>query len=256
MPSTSDQTAPETLSGHDKARYVHNLFARIAPHYDIANGFITGGMHRRWRRATVRRALSLLPARTDGRPLYGLDLCCGTGDYVFLLRESVVENTCLVGLDFCEPMIRKALDRARRTGAATGTAWVKADATDLSAFRNASFEVATVGFGLRNVVDLPAALGETARVLRPGGIFVSLELVRPERGLLRPLILAYLRWLLPVLAAAAKGGRDDYLWLRRSLETFPESAGLSQLLESSGLEVVEVRRFAFGAVAAHIARRK
>lgn len=253
---TPPAASPEVLTGEQKARYVRSLFARVASHYDLANGFITGGMHRVWRRATVRRAVSLLPPRAGGRPVFGLDLCCGTGDYVFLLREALGENVRLVGLDFCEPMIRKGVERARRAGAGPETLWVMGDATDLSAFRDAAFDVATVGFGLRNVVDLPAALREAARVLRPGGVFISLELTRPERGPLRPLLLAYLRRLLPVLAGMAKGSREDYLWLRRSLEAFPDAAGLSRLLESAGFEVVQVRRFGLGAVAGHVARKK
>ncbi len=251
-----ENSEPENLTRLQRARYVHSLFTRVAPHYDLANGFITGGMHRSWRRKTVQWALSLLPDHGGSRRICGLDLCCGTGDYAFLLREYLGEDAQIVGLDFCEPMMEKAVNRARRMGSQAGTAWIKADATDLSAFRDATFDVATVGFGLRNVVDLPAALGEAARVLRPGGIFVSLELMRPERGPLRSLILAYLRWLLPLLAKMARGGRDDYLWLRRSLEAFPDAPGLSKLLEESGFEVVRVHRFGLGAVAAHIARRK
>jgi demethylmenaquinone methyltransferase/2-methoxy-6-polyprenyl-1,4-benzoquinol methylase len=248
-------STPENLTGSQRARYVQGLFERVAPHYDLANGFITGGMHRIWRRATVRTAHALLPESAEGRRIYGLDICCGTGDYVFLLRESLGENACLVGLDFCEPMLRKAVERARAGTKSKAPVWLKGDATNLSVFQNASFDVATVGFGLRNIVDLPAALREAARVLRPGGIFVSLELTRPESGPMRPLIYAYLRWFLPVLARMAQGSRDDYLWLRRSLEAFPAALGLSNLLESSGFQVVEVRKFGFGAVAAHIARR-
>ncbi len=245
--------SPGELIGLQRAAYVRSLFTRVAPHYDLANGFITGGRHRAWRRATLRRALPLLSDRPDGRQFHGLDLCCGTGDYVFLLRKFLGEDARLVGLDFCEPMIRLAAERSRRSGAKAS--WLRGDATDLSVFRDGTFDLATVGFGLRNVIDLPAALREAARVLRPGGVFVSLELMRPETGLMRPVILAYLRWLLPVLANLAKGGQEDYLWLRRSLEAFPGISGLSALLESSGLEVLEVCRFGLGAVAGHIARR-
>jgi demethylmenaquinone methyltransferase/2-methoxy-6-polyprenyl-1,4-benzoquinol methylase len=251
---------PETISAHSlaglqKAEYVESLFARIAPHYDLANGFITAGLHRAWRRATVQRAVSLLAGQGTEGPVDGLDLCCGTGDYVFLLREGFGEQSRLVGLDFCEPMIREAIARTRRMGIRAGASWIKGDATNLTVFRDGTFDVVTVGFGLRNVIDLPTTLREAARVLPPGGIFISLELTRPQKGPMRPVIFAYLRWLLPVLARMAKGGREDYLWLRRSLETFPEAGGLSNLLETSGFEVVQVLKFGFGAVAAHIARR-
>jgi demethylmenaquinone methyltransferase/2-methoxy-6-polyprenyl-1,4-benzoquinol methylase len=251
----SKTVATPGFAGLQKAEYVESLFARIAPHYDLANGFITAGLHRAWRRATVQQAVSLLTGQRTEGPVSGLDLCCGTGDYVFLLREGFGEQSRLVGLDFCEPMIREAIARTRRMGIRAGASWIKGDATNLAIFRDGTFDVATVGFGLRNVVDLPATLREAARVLRPGGIFISLELTRPQKGLMRPVIFAYLRWLLPILARMAKGGREDYLWLRWSLENFPEAGGLSNLLESSGFQVVQVLKFGFGAVAAHIARR-
>ena len=109
--------SPEELTGAQRAAYVRSLFTRVAPHYDLANGFITGGRHRDWRRKTLKRALAHLSDRTGGRPIRGLDLCCGTGDYLFLLREILGQDARLVGLDFCEPMIRVAVERTRRAGA-------------------------------------------------------------------------------------------------------------------------------------------
>ena len=244
---------PETLTGSDRAKYVQSLFARIAPHYDLANGFITGGMHQAWRRATLRRALALLQSVDSGGLVVGLDLCCGTGDYTFLALEEIGTDARWIGLDFCEPMIRKAQDRSRKSAGSGVLGWLQGDATDLSVFRDASFDLVTVGFGLRNVIDLPATLRESARVLRPGGIFVSLELTRPEQGPMRPLILIYLRWLLPLLANLAKGSQEDYLWLRRSLEAFPQASVLTDMLISEGFTVPVVMRFGFGAVAGHIA---
>lgn len=247
---------PELLTGSDRARYIKKLFARIAPHYDLANGFISGGMHRSWRRATLRRAFSLLQPTLLDRCVKGLDLCCGTGDYTFLAVEEIGVQIQLVGLDFCEPMLHEAEKRRRKLDKSNAISWVQCDATDLSIFRDASFDFITVGFGLRNVIDLAALYRESARVLRPGGYFVSLELTRPRRGLMKPLVFLYLRWLLPVLANIAKGNQEDYLWLRRSLKTFPEASVLSEMLISVGFAVPSVMRFGVGAIVGHVARRK
>jgi demethylmenaquinone methyltransferase/2-methoxy-6-polyprenyl-1,4-benzoquinol methylase len=246
---------PELLTGSDRAMYIKRLFARIAPHYDLANRFISGGMHRSWRRATLRKAFSLLQPTSMDVCVKGLDLCCGTGDYTFLALEEIGVQTQLVGLDFCEPMLHKAEKRRRKMGGSNAIAWVQCDATDLSVFRDASFDFITVGFGLRNVIDLAAVYRESARVLRPGGYFISLELTSPRGAVMKSLVFFYLRWLLPILAYMARGNQEDYLWLRRSLETFPEASSLSKMLISVGFAEPSVMRFGFGVVVGHVAQR-
>ena len=238
----------------DRAHHVRELFARISPRYNLVNDFITAGLHRWWRRRSATLAFSLL--RWDGTPpLKVIDLCCGTGDYLVLFWRRFGKRAWLLGVDSCPPMLEESLRRVRRLGIGKQVRFLRGDVTNLSALRGKSFHVATLGFGLRNVSDVRGALSEARRILRPGGVLVILDLTWPKNVLLRSLVLFYLRWILPLLARLAKGGREDYLWLRRSLTDFPKADRLIQLMEEVGFEGVQVKPFGLGGVAAHVGRR-
>ncbi len=233
--------------GEGKAEYVAALFGRVAPHYDLLNNITTGWQHRRWRRRTLD-ALGPLPPRATV-----LDLCCGTGDFLLLLAERIGPEGRLVGVDFCSPMLRLAEGRLAAAGWGGRVRLLEGDVTRLGALADASFDLATVGFGLRNVANLDAALKEAFRLLRPGGVLASLEMSWPDPGPIRGLALAYLRWVVPLVARLAGAQPDDYRWLARSLQDFPDAEELAVRLRGAGFARAEVRRFGFGLVAAHLA---
>ena len=235
--------------GQGKAEFVAALFGRVAPRYDLLNNITTGWQHLGWRRRTLN-ALGPLPPRAAA-----LDLCCGTGDFLLLLAERIGPGGRLVGVDFCRPMLDLAGARLAAAGAAGDIRLLEADVTRLGMLADESFDVATVGFGLRNVANLEAALKETFRLLRPGGVLASLEMSWPDPGPIRTLALAYLRWVLPAAAWLAGARPEDYRWLRRSLEDFPDAGDLAGRLRGVGFARVEVLRFGFGLVAAHLARK-
>ena len=149
------------------------MFARIAPRYDRANRVLTAGLDERWR----RRAIALLAPPPGGRVL---DLCCGTGDVVFhLLRTD--PSLDVTGVDFCAPMLDCA--RARAPREARGKAeFVEGDAMSLP-FADDTFDGATMGFSLRNVVDVDAVLREVLRVIEPGSRFVNLDVSKAPNKL-------------------------------------------------------------------------
>lgn len=236
-------------AGTGKAAYVAELFARLAPRYDLINDLMTGWRHRRWRARTLD-AVGPLPPRAAA-----LDLCCGTGDFLLLLADRIGPEGRLVGVDFCAPMLAVAADRLRAAGGPVNARLEAGDVTSLATLADASFDLATVGFGLRNVADLDACLREAFRVLRPGGALASLDLSWPGRGLAGALGLAYVRWGIPLLARAAGARADDFRWLRRSLEEFPDAQGLARRMRAAGFARVEMLRFNLGLVAAHIARK-
>lgn len=236
-------------AGEAKAQYVAGLFARIAPRYDLINDLMTAWQHGRWRRRTLD-AVGPLP-----QPAAALDLCCGTGDFLLLLAGRVGAQGRLVGVDFCRPMLALAAARLGAAGVADRAELLEGDVTRLDALADESFDVATVGFGLRNVGDLDAALREACRVLRPGGALASLDLSWPTRGLVGALALFYLRWVLPGIARLAGARPEDYRWLRDSLEHYPDAAGLAARLRGAGFQRVETRRAGFGLVALHVARK-
>jgi demethylmenaquinone methyltransferase/2-methoxy-6-polyprenyl-1,4-benzoquinol methylase len=228
---------------------VAGLFARIAPRYDLINNLMTAWQHGRWRRRTLD-AVGSLP-----QPAAALDLCCGTGDFLLLLAERVGARGRLVGVDFCRPMLALAEARLGAAGVSDRAQFLEGDVTRLGALADESFDVATVGFGLRNVGDLDAALREACRVLRPGGALASLDLTWPTRGPWGALALFYLRWVLPAIARLAGARAEDYRWLRDSLGHFPDAGGLAARLRAAGFTRVETLRDGFGLVAIHVARK-
>jgi demethylmenaquinone methyltransferase / 2-methoxy-6-polyprenyl-1,4-benzoquinol methylase len=211
---------------------VRRMFDRIAPVYDAMNRVMTAGLDQRWRRATVRQTV-----RPGDRVL---DACCGTGDLAIAAKKAGAGN--VVGVDFSPRM----LDRARRK--APELEWVNGDVLALP-FEDASFESAVVGFGVRNVEDLGAALRELRRVLRPGGRLGILEITTP-RGLLRPFYRLWFDRIVPLLGRLLPGG-DAYTYLPASVRRFPGPEELSELLGTCGFVGVRFRLFGGGIVALH-----
>jgi demethylmenaquinone methyltransferase / 2-methoxy-6-polyprenyl-1,4-benzoquinol methylase len=223
-----------TETGRLPADGVRTMFDRIAPVYDVMNRTMTAGLDRRWRRIT---------AQTVVRPGDAvLDACCGTGD---LAIAGARAGGRVVGLDFSQAM----LERARRK--APELEWVEGDLLALP-FAAASFDAATVGFGVRNVEDLTRALAELRRVLRPGGRLGILEITRP-RGVLAPFYRVWFDGVVPLLGKLLPGG-SAYSYLPASVRRFPGPTELGELISAAGFQGVEVRLFGGGIVALHTAR--
>ena len=222
-------------SGTLPAEGVRTMFDRIAPVYDLMNRVMTAGLDQRWRRLAVR-----LTVRPGDRVL---DACCGTGDLALAARDAGAE---VVGLDFSEPM----LERARRKG--PDLEWVQGDLLALP-FDDASFDAATVGFGVRNVADLERGLAELARVVRPGGRLAILEITKP-RGPLKPFYKLWFDVLIPLAGKVLPGGKA-YTYLPASVRRFPGPEELSRLVEAQGFTDVSHRLLAGGIVALHTGAR-
>jgi demethylmenaquinone methyltransferase / 2-methoxy-6-polyprenyl-1,4-benzoquinol methylase len=220
-------------SGTLPADGVRSMFDRIAPVYDLMNRVMTLGLDQRWRRLAVAAVV-----RPRDRVL---DACCGTGDLALAARAAGAD---VVGLDFSERM----LERARTKGSVVE--WVQGDVLALP-FDDASFDAATVGFGVRNVVDLERALAELRRVLRPGGRLAILEITKP-RGLLRPFYRLWFDVLIPLAGKILPGGKA-YTYLPASVRRFPGPVELAQRLEAQGFASVRYRLLGGGIVALHVA---
>jgi demethylmenaquinone methyltransferase/2-methoxy-6-polyprenyl-1,4-benzoquinol methylase len=208
------------------------MFDRIAPVYDAMNRVMTAGLDQRWRRETVKAVV-----RPGDRVL---DACCGTGDLaVAALKAGAGE---VVGLDFSPRMLERA--RAKQQT----VTWMDGDAMDMP-FPDGGFDSATVGFGVRNVSDLSAALTELRRVLKPGGRVGILEITTPT-GLLAPFYRFWFDRIVPLLGKLLKGG-SAYTYLPASVRRFPGPEELKTLMEQAGFEQVAYRTFAGGIVALH-----
>jgi demethylmenaquinone methyltransferase / 2-methoxy-6-polyprenyl-1,4-benzoquinol methylase len=220
-------------SGRLPAESVRVMFDRIAPVYDAMNRTMTAGLDRRWRRLTAEAVVR------PGDAV--LDACCGTGD---LAIADARAGGRVTGLDFSDAM----LERARRK--APELEWVSGDLLALP-FDDASFDAATVGFGVRNVDDLERALRELRRVLRPGGRLGILELTRP-RGVLAPFYRCWFDGVVPLLGKLLPGG-GAYTYLPASVRRFPATRELATMIEAAGFGGVRYRTFAGGIVALHTA---
>jgi demethylmenaquinone methyltransferase / 2-methoxy-6-polyprenyl-1,4-benzoquinol methylase len=235
----SERGVPQRDS-EEFATQVQGMFDRIAGVYDVMNSAMTAGMHHQWRQRAVDRA-------HVGPGSDALDICCGTGDLALELRRRIGPDGRVVGCDFSEPMLELARRKSGEEGLPVEFAW--ADALDLP-YGNESFDAVTVGFGARNLADLDRGLAEMARVLRPGGRLVILEITRPQR---EPLSTFYSLWfdrLVPVLGNLA-GDSDAYSYLPDSVRTFPQPQELAAKIDAAGFAQIRWLLLAGGIIAVH-----
>jgi demethylmenaquinone methyltransferase / 2-methoxy-6-polyprenyl-1,4-benzoquinol methylase len=209
------------------------MFDRIAGVYDVMNTVMTAGMHQRWR----ERAVELARIEAGSR---ALDVATGTGDLAVALRAAGAE---VVGCDFSEEM----LERARRKEPAARFEW--ADALALP-YEDDSFDAATVGFGARNFSDLQRGLGEMARVVRPGGRVVVLEITTPQRPPLSTFFSLWFDRVVPALGRLA-GDEAAYSYLPNSVKRFPDPHALAAELAGVGLDDIRWVLTAGGIIAIH-----
>jgi len=211
---------------------VRTMFDRIAPVYDVMNRVMTVGLDQHWRRETAKAVV-----RPGDRVL---DACCGTGDLAVASLKAGARE--VVGLDFSPRM----LDRARAKQQTV--TWLEGDVMAMP-FADGEFDSATVGFGVRNVSELSAALAELRRVLRTGGSLGILEITTPT-GILAPFYRLWFDRVVPLLGKVLKGG-SAYTYLPASVRRFPAPEALADLMREAGFEAVQYRTFAGGIVALH-----
>lgn len=239
-----------------KLAYNRRLFATIAPRYDLITRLLSYGQDARWK----RRVAAIV--RAEGPPGRALDLACGTGDLALAMAET---GRPVVGLDLTMEMLKKAEGRrqgaegrdkpeARRSTAEAGPRWIRGDMTRLP-FADAAFPVVTVGYGLRNVPDLQAALAEIARVLAPGGLFVSLDFNKPDSRVMRAIYLGYLTAVGSTFGLALHGDADVYRYIPHSIRRYPGARGIADRLAAGGFVDVRVEPRLGGLMTIHAARR-
>jgi demethylmenaquinone methyltransferase/2-methoxy-6-polyprenyl-1,4-benzoquinol methylase len=229
---------PGARNEREAAAWVRGMFARVARRYDVANHLLSFNIDRLWRARTVRRVRPMLE-RPDARVL---DICCGTGDLTLALAREC--RTPVLGSDFCHPM----LVAARRKGAA---GLFEADALRLP-LRDASLDLVTVAFGLRNLSNYRVGLAEMRRVLRPAGMAAILEFSEPPNAGFAALYHFYSRRILPLIGGALSGSREAYTYLPESVRKFPSAEELAKEMRRAGFREVRYERFSGGIVALHL----
>jgi demethylmenaquinone methyltransferase / 2-methoxy-6-polyprenyl-1,4-benzoquinol methylase len=236
----------------EKAPLVRAIFDSVAARYDLMNDLMSAGIHRRWKGEMV----AWLKPRPGQRLL---DVAGGTGDIALravprLLGHREAADAGVIVCDTSAAMLAIGRARALDQGILAGIEWVCADAEQLPV-ADRSVDLYTMGFGLRNVTRIDAALAEARRVLKPGGRFLCLEFTPEITPLLQPLYDLYSFQIVPLLGQVVTGERDAYAYLVESIRRFPRQSELAEMIAGAGLEQVKFRNLTGGVAALHSAWR-
>ena len=233
----------EQVPWRDKARRVRDVFDSVASNYDLMNDLMSGGLHRLWKQFT----LSLTHLRPGQS---ALDIAGGTGDLAAGLAQQVGQSGTIVLADINAAMLSRGRERLLDAGFAGNLRYVQANAERLP-FAESIFDCITIGFGLRNVTDKPAALASMRRVLKPGGQLLVLEFSQPVAPLLKPLYDTYSFRVLPLLGKLVARDEASYRYLAESIRMHPGQEALLEMLQAAGLEGCRYHNLSGGIVAVH-----
>ena len=245
MDNTNEKTTHfgfQDVKEGDKARLVHGVFTNVATKYDIMNDVMSGGVHRLWKDAMMDWL-----APRPGQQL--LDVAGGTGDISFRFLNRAGDASAVV-LDMTEQMLVEGRKRAEATHMANQLEWVVGDAMALP-FKDNSFDVYTISFGIRNVTRVDEALSEAFRVLRPGGRLMVLEFSQVPNQMLRQVYDLYSFNVIPRMGKLVAGDSESYQYLVESIRKFPEQKQFARMISDAGFEQVKYRDLTFGVAALH-----
>jgi demethylmenaquinone methyltransferase / 2-methoxy-6-polyprenyl-1,4-benzoquinol methylase len=229
------------VPGEQRAAKVNDLFASIARHYDLINDLQSFGLHRRWK----RRVIKLANVQNGDR---ALDLCCGTGDLALALAQSGAETT---GLDFSEPMLAVAKKRSQNKNphsALRTPHFIHGDAQQIP-FPENSFDIVTVGYGLRNLASWERGLDEMFRVAKPGARLIVLDFGKPPNALWRKIYFTHLKCSVPLIGLLFCGNASAYAYILESLKHYPAQLAVAEKMREMKLKNVRVINLLGGAMA-------
>jgi len=231
------------VPAEEKARHVRAVFDSVADKYDLMNDLMSAGVHRLWKRYALSQT-GLRPGQA------ALDVAGGTGDLAAGMARQVGERGLVVLSDINAAMLEVGRARLLDRGLLRNVRFSLANAECLP-FADESFDCVTIGFGLRNVTDKPAALASMRRVLRPGGRLLVLEFSKPVVPGLKPVYDVYSFSVLPWLGQRVAGDPESYRYLAESIRRFPDQATLKGLMRDAGLEDCSYHNLSGGIVALH-----
>ncbi len=225
--------------GSDRATKVNDLFARIARRYDFLNDLQSFGLHRNWKRYVVK----LAQIQSGDR---ALDLCCGTGDITFALAQRGADAT---GLDFSPQMLEVAAQRfARSKSKIKNLKFIQGDTQQLP-FPENSFNVVTVGYGLRNLTSWERGVDEMFRVAKPGARLIVLDFGKPPNALWRTVYFTHLRLSVPLIGLLFCGNAQAYAYILESLKHYPAQLAVAEKMRALKLKNVRIINLLGGAMA-------
>lgn len=229
-----------------KSLWVRPMFDAIAPRYDVLNRLMSAGMDRGWRRFAVAQAMR-------GHPAKVLDVGAGTCDLGLEIGRTATSNPQVIAVDFAGRMLSRGMERVRQDSANVRA--VKGDALNLPV-ASSSFDAVISAFVLRNLDSLDQAWANFARVLRPGGMLVVLEMTPLRNPFVRRVFRIYFHRWVPWIGRQLSGHAEAYRWLPQSVDQFPPAETIARQIESAGFDGVVVHRLGFGTIAVHVACRK
>jgi demethylmenaquinone methyltransferase/2-methoxy-6-polyprenyl-1,4-benzoquinol methylase len=227
----------------EKAKHVRAVFDSVADKYDLMNDLMSAGVHRLWKRFALSQT-GLRPGQS------ALDVAGGTGDLAAGMARQVGDTGLVVLSDINAAMLEVGRSRLMDRGLMRNVRFSLANAECLP-FEDESFDCVTIGFGLRNVTDKPAALASMRRVLKPGGRLLVLEFSKPVAPGLKPLYDVYSFRVLPWLGRRVAGDADSYQYLAESIRRFPDQETLRSMMRDAGLEDCSYHNLSGGIVALH-----
>ncbi|MGH9582906.1 MAG: bifunctional demethylmenaquinone methyltransferase/2-methoxy-6-polyprenyl-1,4-benzoquinol methylase UbiE [Bryobacteraceae bacterium] len=246
MSAAPGTTPPGTSNPWQASRWVRQMFADVAPKYDLLNHLLSFNVDRHWRRR-LRFRLAPVLERKDARVL---DLCCGTGDVLFELQATA--SARVFGADFCHPMLAAA--QAKASGRGVRARLIECDALELPVASN-SADALSIAFGFRNLANYETGLKEFHRVLKPHGMLAILEFSHPRGRLIKTAFGLYSNLLLPVIGAAISGSAEAYRYLPESVRRFPRAEKLLAMMAAAGFENASFELLTGGIAALHVARK-
>ncbi|WP_368504510.1 demethylmenaquinone methyltransferase [Alkalihalophilus sp. As8PL] len=226
-----------------KEERVHQVFESIYKRYDMMNSVISFQRHKAWRKDTMKK----MNVRAGD---HALDVCCGTADWTIALGEAVGPTGKVEGLDFSKNMLLIGEEKVKENKL-QHVSLRHGNAMELP-YEDESFDVVTIGFGLRNVPDYMQVLKEMHRVVKKGGKVVCLETSQPTIPIFKNLYFFYFRRVMPVFGKLFAKSYDEYSWLQESTMSFPNREKLADMFREAGFERVDVKAYSGGVAAMHL----
>ncbi len=236
------------LKSSEKSAYVNNMFSKIASKYDLLNNLMTFGRHLAWKRTAVMLSLKEVTS-----PLHALDVCSGTGDLALIIK-SMLPDTKVIATDNCKNMLSILEEKIEKLNIqGIDCELVSAESLD---YKENSFDLISIGFGLRNLVNREKFLNKAFSILKSGGVFMCIDLGFPEIPVWREVFFLYFFKFVPLMGEIFAKDKEAYSYLPESLKTWYKQKELKQILLNTGFSRCYYKNIFGGVVAIHIAVKR
>lgn len=229
----------------NKTKQVNEMFSKIARKYDLLNNLMTFGMHNKWKEETIKLAL-----KANDNPLQALDLCSGTGDLAIILKK-YCPNTKVICIDNCTEMLDITKSKIERLKL-KDISLLLTNSEELL-FSEASFDLVTIGFGLRNLFQKEKCIENVYKLLKDNGTFACIDLGHPKNNFWKKIFFYYFYRIVPELGQIFAKDKDAYTYLPTSLKSWYKQEDLKELILNKGFKNCYLKNVFGGVVAIHIA---